>query len=185
MHFKFEHLLFLIVYSFVVGKIHADSVATCEKGWVSYQRRCYYFSTSTATFKQAMSARYLMGAEMMELQNAMEEKMIKSILLRELARFQFLSNRSISLGYISGNSPGLGELESCLSDQIWLGASDSQQEGKFISVSKAEELHYSHWIKGQPDNTGTEGENCATYAVSHKGMNDAQCFDKYNYVCTK
>ncbi|XP_062587586.1 perlucin-like isoform X3 [Saccostrea cucullata] len=130
-------------------------IATCEKGWVTYQRGCYFFSTTIATFREAMSACYQMGAEMLELQNSMEEKWFDNqVRLR-------------------GHSP-----------QVWLGASDTQQEGKFISVSKAEGLPYSHWLKGQPSNLGGE-EHCLTYWVSLKGMNDAPCDNKYNYVCKK
>ncbi|XP_062595582.1 lectin-like [Saccostrea cucullata] len=96
-----------------------------------------------------------MGAEMLELQNAMEEN------------------------WFDNQIPLRGH-----SSQIWLGASDIQQEGKFISVSKAESLHYSHWVREQPDNQGGR-EHCMTYWVSPKGMNDAPCDNKYNYVCKK
>ncbi|XP_062595568.1 C-type lectin 37Db-like [Saccostrea cucullata] len=94
-----------------------------------------------------------MGTELLELQNAKEEKWFD-----KQARLR-------------GHSP-----------QVWLGASDTQQEGKFISVSKAEGLPYSHWLKGQPDNYGG-GENCVTYWVSYRAMNDAPCNYKYTYVC--
>ncbi|XP_061165689.1 perlucin-like protein [Saccostrea echinata] len=102
-----------------------------------------------------MSACYLMGAEMMELQNAKEEKWFDlQVRLR---------------GY---------------RDQVWLGASDIQQEGKFISVSNAERLHYSHWLRGQPNNSAG-GEDCATYWIPLKGMNDSPCNVTFNYVCKK
>ncbi|XP_062610412.1 perlucin-like protein [Saccostrea cucullata] len=94
-----------------------------------------------------------MGAKVLELQNKKEEK--------------WFDNQIRLLGH---------------SPQVWLGASDTQQEGKFISVSKAEGLPYSHWLKGQPDNY-VGGENCATYWVTYRGTNDAQCDDKYTYVC--
>ncbi|XP_062595558.1 CD209 antigen-like protein D [Saccostrea cucullata] len=155
MHFNIDQLLFLMILGFITGQIHMDLVTACEKEWISYQKSCYYFSTSTATFRGAMSACYLIGAELLELQNAIEKKWFDNqIRLR-------------------GHSP-----------QIWLGASDTQQEGQFISVSKAEVLPYNHWLKGQPDNVGG-AEDCATYWLAYKAMNDAPCHYTYNYVCKK
>ncbi|XP_061165584.1 CD209 antigen-like protein C [Saccostrea echinata] len=140
-----------------VTNIHKDlnnnSKRTCEKEGVNYQGNCYYFSTSIASFKDAMGACHLIDAEMVELQNAKEEKWLD---------LQFRLR-----GYQT---------------HVWLGASDVQQEGKFISVSNAEELQYIHWVKGQPDNIRGI-EHCATYWIRRKGMNDAPCHNKYNYVC--
>lgn len=135
--------------------IEKDDLRSCEKEWVSYEGDCYYFSTSTASFLDAMGACHLLDAEMILLQNAEEEKWLD---------LQFRIR-----GYP-------------VHRQVWLGASDVQHEGRFISVSDAEGLRYSHWVRGQPDNLGGR-EHCATYWIQNKGMNDAPCNNKYNYVC--
>ncbi|XP_062595640.1 CD209 antigen-like protein C [Saccostrea cucullata] len=155
MHFKTGQLLVLVILSSIPGQIYMDSTRTCKGGWASFQWSCYYFSTSKVSLKDAMSACYGMGAEMLELQNAIEEKWFD---------LQFRLR-----GY---------------QDQVWLGASDIQQEGKFVSVSNAERLHYSHWISGQPNNSGGL-EHCATYWIPKRGMNDSPCNLKFNYVCKK
>ncbi|XP_062610422.1 perlucin-like protein [Saccostrea cucullata] len=155
MHFTTGYLHFLVIFSCIAGQIRMDSVKTCYNGWVPYKRSCYFYSTSRVTFKDAMSACYRIGAELLELQNAKEEKWFD---LQVRIR-----------GY---------------QDQVWLGASDIQHEGEFVSVSNGERLHYSHWLRGQPNNSGGR-EHCATYWIPRRGMNDSPCNVKYNYVCKK
>lgn len=37
---------------------------------------------------------------------------------------------------------------------VWLGYSDIQKEGRYVSMSNAEELGYNNWHKTEPNNGG-------------------------------
>ncbi|XP_061192814.1 perlucin-like protein [Saccostrea echinata] len=128
---------------------------TCGRGWVVYNGSCYYFSTSAAVFKDAMVTCHGLGANMLELQNAEEE-----IWIDLQCRIR---------GYRYG---------------VWLGVSDHQYEGKFISISNARSLSYSNWMKGEPNNFRGK-EDCTLYWFLHRGWNDTACNGKINYVCKK
>ncbi|XP_061165682.1 C-type lectin domain family 4 member M-like [Saccostrea echinata] len=89
---------------------------------------------------------------MLELQNALEEK--------------WIDLQSRLRGY----------------KDVWLGASDIQHEGKYVSVSNAERLQYINWASGQPNNGGgSRNEHCGSYWISNRGMRDAPCKENHNY----
>lgn len=67
---------------------------------------------------------------------------------------------------------------------VWLGLSDLQNEGQFVTLSDARRPRYSNWIKGEPNNL-RENEHCAMYWSLKKGWNDSPCTVKLNYVCKK
>lgn len=47
---------------------------------------------------------------------------------------------------------------------VWLGYSDIQKEGRYVSMSNAEELGYNNWHKTEPNNA--DGiEHCAAIHV--------------------
>ncbi|XP_062569396.1 perlucin-like protein [Saccostrea cucullata] len=135
--------------------IHGHDGITCGNGWAAFEKHCYYFSSSASTFKDAMLTCYRLGANMLELQSAEEEKWID---LQCRIR-----------GYQYG---------------VWLGACDLQQEGTFISVSNAKALPYTNWIKGEPNNN-LGIEHCALYFVKYRRWNDGHCNHKVNYACKK
>ncbi|XP_062595626.1 CD209 antigen-like [Saccostrea cucullata] len=102
-----------------------------------------------------MLACYEMGAELLELQHAKEEDWFD------------LQNR------LRGETT-----------EVWLGASDIKEEGKFVYVSTAEKVYYTQWVRRRLDNIG-KNEHCLTYDVASKGMNDAKCDSRFAYACKK
>nr|XP_034318511.1 perlucin-like protein [Crassostrea gigas] len=99
----------------------------CEKGWVPFGRNCYKFSSSTATFKDAMIICNAYGGRLLELKSKWEESWLDLQC------------------HVRGYKPG-----------VWLGVSYSKEEGQFLSLSDARKPRYSNWIRGQPDNAGKE-----------------------------
>ena len=67
---------------------------------------------------------------------------------------------------------------------VWLGFSDIQTEGQFVSLTDARSIRYVNWMAGYPNNLNG-GEHCAMWWWPHKGWNDSPCSMKINYACTK
>lgn len=65
----------------------------------------------------------------------------------------------------------------------WLGVSDIQREGQFVTLSDARKPRYSNWLKGEPNNVNNE--DCLLYGIGRGGWNDGNCESKVNYVCKK
>lgn len=125
----------------------------CEKGWVPFGKSCYKFSTSTATFKDALVICNKYGARLLELKSKWEES--------------WLDLHSRVRGYA----------------RVWLGVSDLQKEGHFVTLSDARQPSYNNWLKGEPNNHNNE--DCVEYWMSKGGWNDWICTNKGNYVCEK
>ncbi|XP_034318513.2 perlucin-like protein isoform X1 [Magallana gigas] len=138
----------------VEGQIHA-SLIRCERGWVQFGKKCYKFSHSTATFKDAMVMCNNNGGRLLELQSREEENWVD---LQCRVR-----------GY------GFG---------VWLGLTDLQREGQYVTMSDAHRPRYSNWMRGEPNN-GNRNEHCAMYWITKKAWNDTVCTGRINYVCKK
>ena len=65
---------------------------------------------------------------------------------------------------------------------VWLGFSDIQSEGQYVSLTDARSIRYARWIGGEPNNLNGR-EHCAMYWASN-GWNDFPCSKKINYACT-
>nr|XP_022307790.1 perlucin-like protein [Crassostrea virginica] len=120
----------------------------CKKGWVEFERDCYFFSNNIMTFKDAMVTCYNMGGALLDLQNKLEEN--------------WLYLHSTIRGYHQG---------------FWLGISDMQGEKHFVAISNGRKPHYVHWSGGEPNNSGGS-EDCTVYLLSRKAWNDTKCSNK-------
>ncbi|XP_010725139.1 C-type lectin domain family 17, member A-like [Meleagris gallopavo] len=66
---------------------------------------------------------------------------------------------------------------------FWLGLSDMQKEGDWEWLD-GQSLSISFWKKGEPNNVGQHGEDCAT--VSSSGLwNDATCTSPEAWICER
>ena len=64
---------------------------------------------------------------------------------------------------------------------VWIGLSDTVEEGKFVGVDGAP-LGYANWAKGQPDDSGG-GEDCVTLTLGDGKWNDVGCGKPLPYLC--
>ncbi|XP_078328773.1 galactose-specific lectin nattectin-like [Crassostrea virginica] len=125
----------------------------CEKGWIDFERNCYFFSHNRVSFKDAMVSCHDKGGAVLELQNEREEK--------------WLDLHSHIRGYHQG---------------VWLGVTDLQKENHFVAMSNGRKPHFIHWAKGEPNNHAGQ-EHCALYWLSSKAWHDGSCNRKAHYVC--
>lgn len=57
--------------------------------------------------------------------------------------------------------------------KVWLGVTDQLNEGQFIWTASGEDIGYSHWNGGEPNNAGGD-EDCVMLSTSY-GWNDVSC----------
>lgn len=97
----------------------------------------------------------------------------------ELHQINFVNGQLLSISFdiintiISGYTYG-----------VWLGLSDLQNEGQYVSLSDGRRPRYINWGKGEPNNVA-KIEHCAMYVFKKRGWNDYGCQNKINYVCMK
>ncbi|XP_063416493.1 perlucin-like protein [Mytilus trossulus] len=79
-------------------------------------------------------------------------------------------------------------LISQLTDSVWIGLNDIENEGQWRWISDNSPLNYTNWLSAEP-NGGTE-ENCANYCKNYcgktfYGWNDTRCKMLLGYVCER
>jgi hypothetical protein len=70
---------------------------------------------------------------------------------------------------------------------VWLGATDSNSEGQFVWIT-GELVDFNVWATGEPNNGGTNGENCAILINSgtRAGFwDDRPCDVAFPYICER
>ncbi|XP_078329613.1 perlucin-like protein isoform X3 [Crassostrea virginica] len=150
---KMKTLLVLFIGVFAIPE--SVTAHQCGRGWASFENNCYYFSTSTMNFKDAMISCYNRGSSLLVIRNSREDKWVD---LQCRLR-----------GYLNG---------------VWLGFSDIQREGHMVAISDSRKPGYVNWIGGEPNNAVGK-EHCAMYWTARRGWNDTQCSDRLHVVCTK
>lgn len=64
----------------------------------------------------------------------------------------------------------------------WVGLSDTVTEGVFVTV-KGTAAAYLPWDANQPDDNGTQGEDCVIIQTSSAKLRDERCTSKFRAVC--
>ena len=64
---------------------------------------------------------------------------------------------------------------------FWIGYSDTQTEGKFVSTDGGHDSEFTDWGAGEPNNFGGQ-QNCA-YADKRKFWDDRECYFLYSFMC--
>ena len=73
-----------------------------------------------------------------------------------------------------------------LPDQIWIGLSDEEHEGRFFWLDGSEDTeNEAMWFPNEPNDYGS-GEDCAAmYARTYGLMNDLSCSNSQVGLCEK
>ena len=79
-------------------------------------------------------------------------------------------------GFFSGRS-AFGE--------VWIGVSDTDTEGLWVSAKTKQITTYQPWLKGEPN--GKRDENCVVMLINTDAgqWNDDSCDKTKNFVCVK
>lgn len=68
---------------------------------------------------------------------------------------------------------------------IWIGANDIENEGRWIWSSDNTTVHYFPWRSDQPDNFHSE-EHCAhIFSDKEGGWNDLHCSGRLFFTCER
>mmetsp|Transcript_23928 Transcript_23928/g.38169 ORF Transcript_23928/g.38169 Transcript_23928/m.38169 type:complete len:151 (+) Transcript_23928:67-519(+) len=129
------------------------SAHVCDNGWRAYKNHCYWFSDDKAVFSNAVTNCFKFGSTLVEFCGKEEE------------RWAMLQNRI--KGY----------------DLVWIGYTDSLEEGKYVYASSGETPSYFNWLKGQPHKGKTE--NCAAVEMTEMKWHDYPCSHPMFYICKK
>ncbi|XP_078585261.1 aggrecan core protein-like [Branchiostoma floridae x Branchiostoma japonicum] len=67
----------------------------------------------------------------------------------------------------------------------WIGLNDINNEGQFVfeDGQTLEEASYSNWKRGEPNDLGRRGEDCAQIYTSEHAWNDAPCDRTWGFIC--
>lgn len=74
-------------------------------------------------------------------------------------------------------------LSTVLDDNIWIGATDEDEEGKWVWASTQKSVGKNiNWQLNQPNNL-YNNQHCME--IGYLSMNDESCFEENNYICEK
>ena len=134
-------------------------VASCSDGWTSFGEHCYFFSSDTKTWDDALDFCHHRESHIVEITKE--------------AKVNFLvqnSKASYSAHY-----------------SIWVGANDRKTEGTFVWQTSNTSVPNHYFCPGEPNNSNGN-ENCVelywqTDRVNK--LNDANCERTKYFVCEK
>ncbi|KAL5019933.1 hypothetical protein ScPMuIL_002825 [Solemya velum] len=136
------------------------------KEWKSFEKSCYKFSGSTATWDSASGRCKKRGGYLVEITSPEEDTFIAELM----------------------SQPGNDQ-------KTWIGANDKENEGDWRWVESNNKVEYENWKRGEPNNhgllfsTGLFAENCAHIQLRSKQLktkwNDSKCFWKLHFICER
>ncbi|XP_045170520.2 C-type lectin domain family 10 member A-like [Mercenaria mercenaria] len=133
----------------------------CPTGWHKHKHSCYFLSSSTATWDNAMNWCKRNGGQLVEYSDRGELKFIVDLV-------KVVSNwdNNIWTGF-------------------WTGADDTKHEGRWKWSKSGKSFTFTNWKAHQPDN-GSGTEHCMVTLVNSNGQwNDEQCYVRYKFVCER
>ncbi|XP_020615528.1 macrophage mannose receptor 1-like isoform X2 [Orbicella faveolata] len=134
---------------------------SCPDGWFPNGFSCYKASESEKSWNNAKQDCYESGSYLMKVDDASEQHFLEVYL----------------------RSTGIVQLF----NQVWIGLSDIEHEGRFTWEVDNSTVNFSNWEPGQPNNGGNGRQHCVTVgAKEYFGLwNDDYCPYPYLYICEK
>ncbi|XP_062587349.1 perlucin-like [Saccostrea cucullata] len=130
---------------------------SCPSGWIVHGGSCYAFIDSEPDgWIEAMFYCSTVGAHLVEIESETENNFLKKHLLDIGATANY-----------------------------WIGLSDTIQEGKYIWHTTQDNVDFTDWGAGEPNDQG-HTEDCAElFHPFNFQWNDAPCSVKSNFICEK
>ena len=149
-----------ILFSLALFGASAQDVCTntqmCPDGWIQVDGSCYQFNKDVLNWNDAQAKCHSLGAHLFEPMSDKEAMMTKTWAENE----------------------GLGD--------VWVGVTDSAQEGTWIYASTGSPFKLANWNSNEPNNydhgDNADGEDCAEL-VPGGALNDNTCLATRNYIC--
>ncbi|GAB6026377.1 Fc fragment of IgE, low affinity II, receptor for (CD23) [Chamberlinius hualienensis] len=133
----------------------SSATSKCQSDFIFLGSQCYYFSTATAKWHDALKDCKARNSDLAHPLNKDENTQLVT---------------HMKNNYNSTNA-------------WWLGASDEATEGTWIWEHNKNVITYSDWIKNQPDNY-LKAEDCLHYWRKYDWKwNDFPCNVTVNYIC--
>nr|XP_022308312.1 aggrecan core protein-like [Crassostrea virginica] len=137
-------------------------ITCCDEGWKEYRNHCYFRNNTKLNQTDATNACRLLGAYLVEIDDAEENIWINKTLLKD-----------VSCRY----------LYSCTT---WTGANDTQTEGEFVWGNSGAKVNYTNWSPGNPhdDSPNTLIKDCVD--LFYNGTwNDRPCHYQAAFICER
>ncbi|BFZ21797.1 hypothetical protein BsWGS_24836 [Bradybaena similaris] len=147
----------VIICKFIALCLASAAIQTasgCRPDWVLFQGSCYGFLREQVTWPDAAALCRANGGYLAEINSQAENDFLVSE-----AQTRKLGN-------------------------VWLGASDTLQEGTFQWTTSGETIEaFTNWYPGKPDNYDG-AQHCLELREEYKHKwNDYQCLTKNTFVC--
>ena len=185
------------------------SYRSCPPGWEKFYDHCYLAQDELLSWEDARTSCLGKGSDLASIADEGEQGELFSLLhsgpacpdgfvlddatkrcykfveesLSWGAAFNVCSEADSHLARVNNNGVNKRVQQFVSGDmEIWLGISDSQDEGTWVYSNNAKVGNWNNWGEGNPD--GGEEENCATMKEDGK-WNDKNCTIMLPFVCTK
>ncbi|BFZ21775.1 hypothetical protein BsWGS_24814 [Bradybaena similaris] len=154
MNAAYSTLFVALCLASVVSIPAVQSDSGCLPGWVSFEHSCYTFGRENVTWQDAVSLCKAFGGYLLEINSDAEYEWIK------------------------------GQLKARKASQVWIGANDMVEEGKFRWLSNNEPVgDVPYWRPGQPNNLAA-GEHCVEMVgILNYVWADEECQYLNKYAC--
>ena len=133
----------------------------CPEGWTLVGNECLQMSVDTKTYDDAANYCRSIGSSLIEPMSPEENNALVDFIATR-------SNKFWSENY------------------FWIGINDKAQENKFVYESSGQQVTFTLWASGQPDNAWG-GEDCGMlwFRDNQWKWNDAACSSKFAFACQK
>ncbi|XP_053174056.1 galactose-specific lectin nattectin-like [Scomber japonicus] len=129
----------------------------CPPGWTQFEHHCYMFNHDEKDWADAERACTLHGGNLASLPNTKVYNFIRNIIHASTGKHTV----------------------------TWVGGYDAAKNGVWL-WSDGSKFDFKGWHSGEPNNSGTGGENCMEINFrDQEFVNDINCGSKLSFMCGK
>nr|XP_022328733.1 perlucin-like protein isoform X1 [Crassostrea virginica]XP_022335146.1 perlucin-like protein isoform X1 [Crassostrea virginica] len=132
-------------------------VWSCPAGWIEHGPACYHMGPEEETWFDGMKMCQIHGSNLASVESQEEQNFIVSLMRN--------SHKTV----------------------VWLGGSDWTVEGKFVWEPYGDDITYSNYAPGEPNNHHGVEDCLLIDGSSHKDFSftwdDRNCDDQHYYIC--
>ena len=126
----------------------------CSDGFIHHDGYCFGYFPQKLNWTQAQAACNAVGAFLAEPKSLEQEILIEGLILHGAIKEEY----------------------------IWLGANDMDAEGQWQWATSKEDMDYTNWAPGQPDDGGVS-QDCMRYKMTYHHWDDGECRGHASFIC--